>query len=41
AHEVLGAEMHKAFIDFKRAEWDSYHNTVSEWEVARYLRLFG
>lgn len=41
AYEVLGADMHKAFVDFKRAEWDSYHNTVSDWEVARYLRMFG
>jgi len=41
ALDVLGPEMHKAFVDFKRAEWDSYHNTVSEWEVKRYLRLFG
>jgi len=41
ALEVLGPDMHKAFVDFKRAEWDSYHNTVSEWEMKRYLRLFG
>jgi glutamine synthetase len=41
AYQVLGPAMHKAFVDFKRAEWDSYHNTVSDWEVARYLRLFG
>tara|TARA_R110000823_G_scaffold47903_18_gene121983 strand:- start:13281 stop:14633 length:1353 start_codon:yes stop_codon:yes gene_type:complete len=41
ALEVLGADMHKAFVDFKRAEWDSYHNTVSAWEIQRYLRLFG
>jgi glutamine synthetase len=41
AANVLGPEMHKAFVDFKRAEWDSYHNTVSDWEIKRYLRLFG
>ncbi|CAA0081285.1 Glutamate--methylamine ligase [Halioglobus japonicus] len=41
AKTVLGADMHKAFVDFKRAEWDSYHNTVSDWEIQRYLRLFG
>ncbi|MGK0247773.1 MAG: glutamine synthetase [Oleispira sp.] len=41
ALRVLGADMHKTFIDFKRAEWDSYHNTVSDWEMDRYLRLFG
>jgi glutamine synthetase len=41
AKAVLGAEMHKSFVDFKRDEWDSYHNTVSNWEMQRYLRLFG
>lgn len=41
ARTVLGADMHKAFVDFKRSEWDSYHNTVSDWEMQRYLRLFG
>jgi glutamine synthetase len=41
ALQVFGPDMHKAFVDFKRAEWDSYHNTVSDWEMQRYLRLFG
>jgi len=41
AFSVLGADMHKAFVDFKRSEWDSYHNTISEWEMQRYLRQFG
>lgn len=41
AKTVLGADMHKSFVDFKRSEWDSYHNTVSNWEIQRYLRLFG
>ena len=41
AYDVLGPGMHKAFVDFKRAEWNSYHNTVSDWEMQRYLRLFG
>ncbi len=41
AMAVFGPDMHKAFIEFKRDEWDSYHNTVSDWEMKRYLRLFG
>lgn len=41
AEAVLGPEMHRAFVDFKRDEWDSYHNTVSAWEMQRYLHLFG
>jgi len=38
--EVFGASMHKAWIDFKREEWSSYHNHVSDWEQARYLKFF-
>jgi glutamine synthetase len=37
----MGPAMHKAFVEFKRGEWESYHNTISDWEVKRYLRLFG
>jgi len=32
--------MFKSFIEFKQEEWESYQNHVSEWEVARYLKLF-
>jgi glutamine synthetase len=38
--EVFGPAMHKAWIDFKRDEWSSYHNHVSDWEHARYLKFF-
>ena len=37
---VFGASMHRAWIDFKREEWSSYHNHVSDWEQARYLKFF-
>ena len=40
AKVVFGEKMFNAFIDFKQAEWDSYHNTVSDWEIQRYLKLF-
>jgi glutamine synthetase len=40
ANIVLGADMHKAWVADKRAEWDSYHATVSQWERDRYLRFF-
>lgn len=40
AREVFGERMFNAFIDFKRAEWDSYHNTISDWEIKRYLKQF-
>lgn len=41
AHAVMGSAMHKAFVEFKRSEWESYHNTISDWEIKRYLHLFG
>ena len=38
--EVFGGNMHKAWVDFKREEWSSYHNHVSDWERDRYLKFF-
>ena len=38
--EVFGEDLHRAYIDFKQAEWDDYHNAVSEWEWRRYLTFF-
>jgi glutamine synthetase len=38
--EVFGADLHRAYINFKRAEWEDYHNTVSQWEWDRYLTLY-
>lgn len=38
--DVFGADMHAAWIDFKRAEWTSYINHVSDWEYDRYLRFY-
>jgi glutamine synthetase len=40
ARDVLGEELHRAYIEFKRAEWDDFHNTVSDWEWNRYLTLY-
>ena len=40
AREVLGDDMFKAFVDYKRDEWNSYHNHISEWEIDRYLTYF-
>jgi glutamine synthetase len=37
---VFGPNMHTPWIAFKRDEWSSYHNHVSDWERARYLKLF-
>jgi glutamine synthetase len=38
--EVFGTAMHQAWVDFKREEWSSYHNHVSDWERDRYLKFF-
>ncbi|HEX4644971.1 MAG TPA: type III glutamate--ammonia ligase [Verrucomicrobiae bacterium] len=38
--KVLGAELRDEFIRYKRAEWQDYHQSVSQWEIDRYARLF-
>ncbi|MFZ5644819.1 MAG: type III glutamate--ammonia ligase [Bacillota bacterium] len=35
--EALGSDYMKLYLKVKRREWDEYHNTVSDWEVERYL----
>lgn len=37
---VLGAELHASYAAAKRAEWLEYNTVVSEWERAKYLRLW-
>ena len=37
---ALGPELSAEFIKVKRQEWVQYHNTVSRWEIDRYLTLF-
>ncbi|KJS11419.1 MAG: hypothetical protein VR67_14105 [Peptococcaceae bacterium BRH_c8a] len=36
---ALGEEYTRLYIRAKRREWDEYHNTVSQWEVERYLTV--
>jgi glutamine synthetase len=38
--EVMGPDMFKAYLGFRREEWESYHNAVSDWERDRYLKFF-
>jgi len=40
AQKVLGAELHASYAELKRAEWQEYNTVVSEWEQAKYLRLW-
>jgi glutamine synthetase len=37
---TLGKELRDEFIMYKSAEWESYHLSVSPWEVDRYSHLF-
>jgi len=37
---VFGAAMKKTWVDYKRDEWLSYLNHVSDWERARYLKFY-
>jgi glutamine synthetase len=37
---VFGPDLHAAYIDFKRSEWEDFHNTVSQWEWERYLTFY-
>jgi glutamine synthetase len=38
--KILGSELRNEFIKYKRAEWTEYHQSVSQWEIDRYARLF-
>jgi glutamine synthetase len=38
--QVFGDAMFKSWLDFKRDEWHSYTNHISEWEVKRYLKFY-
>jgi glutamine synthetase len=37
---VFGEGMYGAWLDYKRDEWISYLNHVSDWERSRYLKFF-
>ena len=40
SREVMGDLMFETYVDFKRQEWEQYHNHVSDWEVQRYLKFY-
>jgi glutamine synthetase len=37
---ALGPELSEEFVEVKRQKWVRYHNTVTDWEIDRYLTLF-
>ena len=40
SHEVFGEAMFTSWTEYQQAEWLSYLNHVSDWEVKRYLKFF-
>lgn len=38
--KTLGKELKDEFIKYKTEEWETYHLTVSQWEVDRYSYMF-
>ena len=40
ALEVMGPVMLNSYLAYKVDEWERYHQHVSDWEVAEYLRLY-
>ncbi|MCH8475093.1 MAG: type III glutamate--ammonia ligase [Opitutales bacterium] len=38
--KVLGTELRNEFLTYKNEEWRQYHQTVSQWEVQHYARLY-
>ena len=40
ATEVLGPQMKTSWLRYKVDEWERYHQTVTDWEVQEYLRLY-
>lgn len=40
AQTVFGGKFHKAYCELKYKEWWDYHNTVSTWEIDRYIKVF-
>jgi len=40
AKDTLGNHTFSKFIEAKRAEWNSYRTSVSEWELGKYLPIY-
>jgi glutamine synthetase len=40
ANKVLGPVLLNSFLQYKVDEWERYHQTVTDWEVQEYLRLY-
>jgi len=40
AERAMGRVMRNSYIAYKDDEWERYHQTVTDWEVREYLRLY-
>jgi glutamine synthetase len=40
SEQVFGPELKASYVELKEREWWDYHNSVSEWEIDRYLTFF-
>lgn len=40
AKQVMGETMLNSYLAYKTDEWERYHQTVTDWEVQEYLRLY-
>jgi glutamine synthetase len=40
SEQTFGPELKAAYVELKTQEWWGYHNSVSEWEIDRYLSFF-
>ena len=40
ARQVLGETLMDSYLRYKLDEWERYHQAVTDWEVAEYLRLY-
>ena len=40
AKEFLGPTLLNSYLQYKIDEWERYHQTVTDWEVEEYLRLY-
>jgi glutamine synthetase len=38
--KTLGTALRDEFVKYKRAEWEQYHLSISQWEIDRYAKMF-
>ncbi len=37
---TIGEQIHNSYLQYKVDEWERYHQTMTDWEVEEYLRLY-